>query len=186
MEESVQDRWAIHVGHILATSLMQNPPIHCSALRDLLRRFVLFQETRQGRFIHIVPQSVNALLQQHFTLITPPLPYSTLRKIGEDAESRPDAPLEQSAIRVATEHLLLHTLLIDLILIIYLDAWIENSHKMKPLFMQRLNHLRRIGKGFGIPGKITIAAHVVNIQPDCIAGMLTCTQALSDIQHFFR
>src|SRR3989440_4346200 len=135
-------------------------------------RRVYYHQICQGRFVHIVPDAIDTLVEQSLVQVAPPCSHAALREIGEDTCPWPDIACEEFSILVVTEVILFHTLLVHKIVFIDLYPRINDRDQAQPLCVEIYCHFLWMRKSLSVPGKITITIHVVYVEPDSIAGML--------------
>src|SRR6266446_7152651 len=118
-------------------------------------------------------------------VITPPGTHLTPGVIGENALSRPYATYKEFSVFVTAEVTMLHALFIDDVVFINLRAGIDNGYQAKPLLVKIFYHVGRIRKLLCVPGKVTIAIHIIDVEPNRIAGMIAFAEASGNLAYLF-
>src|SRR5207248_7787617 len=182
MEKLVQRRWSIYSCRLLTASPVQYLIIYGFDFSGIVQ-LLFYHHIGQRRLVHVVPDAGDALFEQRSLQVPPPGAHLVLGVIGKDACSRPDIANEESPVLVTTEVIVLQALLIHRIVFVNFRARINDRDQLHTLRTQVVDETRWIGKCSGIPGKVTISVHVVDIEPDRIAGMIAFTRDGSDLSN---
>src|SRR5260370_4316850 len=129
----------------------------------------------QSWLIHIIPDAIHALIKQTFVETPPPRAHLASRKIGKGTRPRPNTANERFATTVAAEVVIFQALLVYIIVVIDFRAGVKNRYQMEALFMQPVRHLCWMRKSVRIECEVSVAIHIIDIEPDGYAGMIACT-----------
>ena len=182
MEKLVQCRWPIYACRLLTACPVQYLIIHGFDFSGIVQ-LLFYHHIGQRWLVHVVPDAGDALFEQCSVQVPPPGAHLALRVIGKDTGSRPDIADEEFPVLVTTEVIVLQALLIHRILFINFCTRINDRNQVHTLRTQVVDHTFWIRKCGGIPGKVAISVHVVDIEPDGIAGMIAFTCGRCDLSY---
>ena len=134
-------------------------------LEGLLQRLLRIEDRR---LVHIVPEALDALIQQHFIVVAEPAARVGVEHIGEVDAPRPDARHEGLAVLLRAEIAVLDAFLVDVVARLDLDARVDDGHKMHALRLHLGGQLRQIGERLGVDGEVLVAVHIVDVKADGI------------------
>src|SRR2546425_8830852 len=80
---------------------------------------------------------------------------------------------------------MLYALLIDNVIFIDLRTGVNYCDQAQTLLVQVVYHVSRIGKLRSVPGKAAISIHIVNVEPDSVAGVIVFAQAGGNSEYLF-
>src|SRR6266849_7552041 len=118
-------------------------------------------------------------------VITPPGTHLTPGVIGENALTRPYATSKEFSVIVTAEVVMLHTLFIDDVVFINLRAGIDNGYQAKPLHVKIVYHVGKGRKLLCVPGKVAIAIHIIDVEPNSIARMIAFAELSGNLASLF-
>ena len=122
---------------------------------------VLCKENR--RFIHIIPESFNSLIQQYLIFISKPLSGIFVQHIRKMNFSGPHTCNKFFSVFLFAEITFLYALFVHLISFFYLYTGVNDRYQMNMLFFHLLYKFREIRKTFLVDSKIFKAFHIINI-----------------------
>ena len=131
--------------------------------RRLERVFETVRAVKQRRFVHVVPEALDARIHQLMVLRAEPLPHVLAQEIREARAPRPNRAHEQAAIRLLDEVILLHTLVVNRVASELLDARVNNRYKVDVLVLHARIGGFQIREMHRIPGEVLEILHVVNV-----------------------
>ena len=117
-----------------------------------------------GRLVHVVPEALNALIDQGLVVSAEPLARLGLEKVRKVHQARPDCPHKVISLGIFTEITSRLTRLIDRITGLNFDAGINNGYQVDMLFGQFLSQAPQIREARGIHGEIPVVLHIVDIE----------------------
>ena len=94
---------------------------------------------KNGGFIHVVPETVDAHIQKHLIFHAEPSAGSGIQHVRKVGFPGPYGACKHSAVRLFAEISLFHTFLVDGIAILHFDAGVDDGNQVDSL----LFHIRR-------------------------------------------
>ena len=118
------------------------------------------------RFIHIVPESLDSLVDQETVLISEPFPGFRIQHIRKMGISRPYSCNKITSVFSFTEVVIFYTFLVNLVAFFHLDTGINDRDQAKLLVFHFLYKFREIRKVFFIDCEVFKVLHIINIHVD--------------------
>ena len=140
-----------------------------SHLRDLLqnvREPVLRVEN--GGLVHIVPETLDPLVQKKFVLISKPVPRLFVEHIRKEGAAGPHRADKRFSILIGAEVSLFDALVVDRIALLFLDCGVDDRNDADVLLLHLLHETRKVGISLGIYREILKSLHIVDIEIDHI------------------
>jgi len=137
------------------------------------------------RFVHVVPNPRNPNICQSFVQFAPPLAHLRPQEVGKHRFVRPNVAVEKLSVGGTDEIVILHTA-IEYFVICFrfvLDTGIDNRDNLKTGCFQVCDQFRGIGETLGAPSENAVAAHIVDVEVDDIAGNRPIAKFLSQLAH---
>ena len=115
------------------------------------------------RLVHVVPEPVDAGVQQHAVLPAEPGAGFGVEHVGEMRPPRPHGGREQAAVGVAAEIPLFDAFLVHGVAVLHLDAGVDDGHQVDVLALHLGHKRREIGEVFAVDRKVLVVLHVVDV-----------------------
>ena len=122
------------------------------------------------RFVHVVPETVNALFCQNGIFFAEPVSCLRLEEIREVYPTRPYCAHKIAAFCIFAEVVFLHALFINAVAVLDLDTGINDGNQMDALCLHIGSQSLQIRETLFIHGEVLVALHVVDVQIDAVQG----------------
>ena len=122
----------------------------------------------QGGLVHVVPEGVDARVQQRAVLLAEPTPGLAVQEVRQGAAARPHRADEIAPILALAEEALLVALGVDRGPRVLLDRRVHDGDQMNVILPQVGGELRQIGDQLPVPGEVPEAVHVVDVHADAV------------------
>ena len=116
------------------------------------------------RLIHIIPESLHALIQQKLIFISKPFSRFFIQHIREQCFSRPYSCNKRRTVFFLTKVSFFQTFFIHIISFFLFYTGIDDRNKMDMFFFHFFVKCRKIREGLVIQGKVFVSFHIVDIQ----------------------
>ena len=126
--------------------------------------FQRFFRVEDGRLVHIVPEPLNALVQQELVLAAKPGAGFGVEHIREMHPARPHTGHKGGAILIGAEVTVLHALFVYIVPVLNFNTRINDGHKADALGFHLGGKICKMGEALLVHRKVLVALHVVNIQ----------------------
>ena len=136
-------------------------------LKDLFQTLFGIKDCR---FIHIIPEAVNSLVNQKPVLVAKPLSCFIIEHIRETAFTGPYPDNEIFSVSVLAKVSVRLTFFVDIITIFFFHATINNRNKVYLLLLHLLDKLFEIGEAVPVDREVLISLHIINIQINTVYG----------------
>ena len=123
-----------------------------------------------GRLIHIVPEALYAKVCESRIFSAEPVSCLGLEEIGKMNSSGPYCTHKILTLGVLAEIVVFHTLLVNVIAVLYLNACVDYGNKMYALQLHIVGKLFKVREALLINGEILVALHIVDIQINAVEG----------------
>ena len=121
-----------------------------------------------SRFVHIIPESVNSLIQQEFIFQAEPAAGLGIQHIRKVDPPRPHGCHKVISFLVFTEISFFHPFFVDRITFLNFYACVNNRYQVDMLFLHFFDKSWEIRKGFLIQSKVFKTFHIVDIQINAV------------------
>ena len=122
------------------------------------------------RLIHIIPESLNSLIQKEFILIAKPVSCFFVQHIRKQSLTRPYSCNKGTSVFFGTEISFLQSLFIDIVSLFLFHTGINDWYQMNILFFHFLIEFCELRKCLIIQCKIFVPFHIINIQINAVQG----------------
>src|SRR6478735_583049 len=119
---------------------------------------------KNSGLIHVVPDPGDTKFYEFFVKPSPPFPHLRIGKIRKLAASGPYMTFHIIIVTATAEIIVLFTFLKDPVIVVYLYARIYHDNRFKTNGRQVTDHLLRVRKVLFIPGKATVAIHIIDVE----------------------
>ena len=126
--------------------------------------FQRFLRVEQGRLVHIVPETLDSLIQQEFVLVAKPSAGFRVKHIGEVYPPRPHTGDKGRAVLIGAEVAVLQTFLVHRVAVLDFDARVNDGNKADALGFHLGGKVRKMRETLRIHRKVLVALHVINVQ----------------------
>ena len=150
---------------------------------DVVLRHGNFRTVTNGRFVHIVPNTINAMRHERHIKGTPPTANFRTGKIREMTRSRPYLTYIMCTISLSYPIILFCSFVVQPETLFYLDTRVNHVDTLEILGMQIGIQFFRIRESLRIKSENLELVHVMNIHPDNITRTLVMTQSVCDLLH---
>ena len=145
--------------------------IHCGKIfQKCLKIIHAFVGIKDGRFVHIVPETVNSRVSENFIFGTKPLAGLCVQHIREMGAPRPYCGGKIAAVLPLAEISAGLSLFINGISVLNFYTGVDNRDKMDLAGFHVLYKSLKVRKVLGIYCKVFVIFHVVNVHIDHIQG----------------
>ena len=141
---------------------------------------------KNSRLVHIIPKTVNSLIQKNLILAAKPPVGFLIEHIRKMHFARPDPRREKLPVLRPAEISFFHPFLVNAIALFHLNACVYNGNEMNAHFFHVFYQLPKIRKVFFINGKILIPLHIINIKIDTVQGNSVFPVQLRHFPHLIR
>ena len=152
-------------------------------LKDL---FQMLFGIKNRRFIHIVPEAVNSLVDQNPVLITKPLSCLVIKHIRKAAFPGPYPDNEIFSVFILAEVSVRFAFFIDIIAIFLFYTTINNGNEMNVLLPHFFDKLFKISEAVPVNREVLIPFHIINIEIDTVDGNVMLFIFRCHFTHFIR
>ena len=129
-------------------------------LLQLLHPFLGIEDCR---LIHVIPEALNALIDQITIMVSKPFSCLRIEHIRKMRITRPYCCRKITAVLTFTEIIVFHAFLIHRIALFHLDSGINDRYKANSLLFHPLHKIRKIRKLLFIEREVLIILHIVNV-----------------------
>ncbi|MCY1171055.1 hypothetical protein D9M73_111520 [compost metagenome] len=149
---------------------------------DGVERHRLGRRVEDRRFVHIVPETGDAVLKEPLVQCAPPRPRLGLREVGEDRRAGPDRRDIIGAIGVFDEFVAAFAARIRRIASLDLgDMQIGDRDQLDSLRLHVGGQFGQIGEGCGVGGEGPVAVLIVDVHPDHVGRHAIRAQMARDL-----
>ena len=123
-----------------------------------------------GGLVHVVPEAVDAHIQQTLVLQAEPSPGGGVQHVREMGSPGPDSAHEGGAVLFLAEVALLDALLVDGVALFDLDARVDDGDEVDPLLFHVCCQTGQIREFLIRDREVLVPLHVVDVQVDGVQG----------------
>jgi len=145
---------------------------------DIVLRHGYFRTITDSRFVHVIPNAINAIGHERHIKSTPPAANFRTGKIREMTRTRPYLTYIMCTISFAYPIILLRTFVIQPEALFYLDTRVNHVDALEILRMQIVIQFFRIGEALRVKSENLEFVHVVDIHPNHVARYLVIAQRI--------
>ena len=135
-------------------------------LQHLFHLIDTFRRVEDSGFIHIVPESFDALVCQEPVLTSEPCARLVIQQIREMRIPRPHSRYEVASVFTPAEVAVLDAFLVHIVAFLHLDARVDDGNQPDILIFHFLNKFRKVREIFFVQCKILEILHIVDIHVD--------------------
>ena len=125
-----------------------------------------------GRLVHVIPDPGQAGLYETSIPFAPPASGAVGGKIRKNRLARPHLPRVVDPAVCLTKYVVFQAILVDRISRLELYPRIDNGHHSKSIFLELPEHTPHIGKRLLVPREHPVLVHILDIEPERVAGNL--------------
>ncbi len=124
----------------------------------------------RGRLVHVVPDAGDSGTDMLGVQPPPPRPGLRQREIGKDRPARPNLAHIRTALGVQTHQPVPQGIVIHRVAGLLLDPRVNDGDELEFFLGQIFHQARRIREFFPVPCEDTESVHVINVDPENVAG----------------
>ena len=137
----------------------------------------------QRRFVHIVPEALNAAVGQHLVPVAEPVPHLRAQKIGKAGLAGPYGCHEGSAVCFGAEVTLFQPFGIGGVLRVDANACVDDGYQTDALSLHLGAQGGQIREALLVHREIRVSLHIVDVQADHIQRQIVLAVLAGDSAH---
>ena len=146
--------------------------------------FKTFRRVEDCRFVHVVPEALNALIREKTVFVTEPFPCLGIQHIRKMGISRPHCSHEVAAVFSLAKVAVFNPFFVDVVSVLNLYTCVNDRDQADMAVFHFPDKCREIFEII-IYGKVLVRIHVINIHIDHIQRNVILTVALCDFFKIF-